>query len=436
MSEPYALLIECAQQQDPLMDRVLALILEQKARLAEKRIGDALLVELVRQLVESERQLTAHKEGLLQAKEVLERQNKELIEADRLKQDVERITRHDMKSPLNGVIGYADLLLESGALSVEHRQYVKMMRKSGVTVLHMVNLSLGLYRMEQGAYQLEAEDVDLIPVIRSIRDDAHALIAGHWLQLETRFKNGSAVDSFFVRGEEVLCYSMLANLIRNALEASPPGGVVTVDLGVRDGMGVIEIVNQGVVPEKIRDRFFEKYVTIGKSAGTGLGTYSARLIVETLGGGIRMDSSQAQGTRITVTLPLAERTIRWYGHAVLPQQSSDGAEALDSGRESSEKSASGNRVLFVDAVSSRLERLQKALKERDRDACLREIFWLRGGASEAGVARVASQAVRLQGVVEMEEWEEAGAACRTLESIVQKAVVTLQATQQSDARVS
>ncbi|MBF0271895.1 MAG: HAMP domain-containing histidine kinase [Magnetococcales bacterium] len=424
MLEHHALLVECAKREDPLIDQVLSLILEQKATLAEKRISDALLVELVRQLVESERQLSEHREYLLTIKEVLERQNQELIEADRLKQDVELISRHDMKSPLNGLIGYSDLLLESGTLSPEHQNYVRMMRKAGVTVLHMVNLSLGLYRMEQGSYRLEAEDIDLIPVIRGIRDDSQALISGHLLKVVIRIRNGGGSDAFFVRAEEVLCYSMLANLIKNALEASPEGAWVTIELSVGDdGMGVIEIGNQGMVPEKIRDRFFEKYVTIGKNAGTGLGTYSARLIVETLGGTIRMESSADRGTRITVTLPLAERTRR--DHGTWSRLRSDDAERIGPGGESPGEMESGSVSGFPDAVSQRMERLQKALEDRRLDDVVREIIWLRGAASEVGAGRVASQAVRLQGIVEMEAWDEAHAAFWRLEAIVQKAVATL-----------
>lgn len=65
----------------------------------------------------------------------------------------------------------------------------------------------------------------------------------------------------------------------------------------------VAIHNFGAVPEGMRERFFEKYATAGKSTGTGLGTYSARLIAETQRGGIRMDTSETEGTTITVSLP-------------------------------------------------------------------------------------------------------------------------------------
>jgi signal transduction histidine kinase len=65
----------------------------------------------------------------------------------------------------------------------------------------------------------------------------------------------------------------------------------------------IAIHNAGVVPEAVRDRFFEKYATSGKRSGTGLGTYSAQLIAKAHGGHIEFTTSEAEGTRVTVVLP-------------------------------------------------------------------------------------------------------------------------------------
>jgi signal transduction histidine kinase len=103
-------------------------------------------------------------------------------------------------------------------------------------------------------------------------------------------------------GEGLLCYSMLSNLVKNALEASPEGGVVTIGL-CTGAQPEVTVHNMGAVPEAIRDRFFEKYATQGKSSGTGLGTYSAQLIARTLGGDIHMRTSEQEGTTVTVRFP-------------------------------------------------------------------------------------------------------------------------------------
>jgi K+-sensing histidine kinase KdpD len=72
---------------------------------------------------------------------------------------------------------------------------------------------------------------------------------------------------------------------------------------------MIRIYNQGAVPEHIRDRFFEKYVTSGKKRGIGLGTYSAKLMAETQHGSVAMATSEQDGTTVTIQLPKAVNTL-------------------------------------------------------------------------------------------------------------------------------
>jgi signal transduction histidine kinase len=95
---------------------------------------------------------------------------------------------------------------------------------------------------------------------------------------------------------------MLVNLIKNALEASPDDTDVLVSVE-KDAAVHIVIENSGEVPPDIRDRFFDKYVTRGKHAGTGLGTYSARHIARAHGGDVTLDCSTPGSTRVEVTLP-------------------------------------------------------------------------------------------------------------------------------------
>ncbi len=107
-------------------------------------------------------------------------------------------------------------------------------------------------------------------------------------------------------GERYLIFSMFGNLLRNAVE-SCENKSVSVDIRINDDC-IIKIHNAGVVPASIRETFFEKYVTEGKSGGTGLGTYSARLIVEKHGGEISLNSMEEAGTTVTVKLPLTRET--------------------------------------------------------------------------------------------------------------------------------
>ena len=245
--------------------------------------------------------------SLRQAFQDLSRQNAALLEAETLRRDVDRITRHDLKSPLNGVIGFAAMHMEAENLTDMQREHLRMIHDLGYRVVNMVNLSLGLFKMEQGSYELDARAVDLLPMVRGIVEGNQRLIRVRKssVSLEIDGRAVADADRFLILGEELLCYSMFSNLIKNALEATPEGQPVRIAFSIgADGLAETAIHNHGAVPEAVRSRFFDKYATAGKKSGTGLGTYSARLIAETQRGSIGMTSSEEVGTTVTVRLPM------------------------------------------------------------------------------------------------------------------------------------
>ncbi|MCP4103290.1 MAG: response regulator [Lentisphaerae bacterium] len=252
---------------------------------------------------------------LKHAREKLKQQNLELIEAARLREDIERITRHDLKTPLSTIISFPDMIIANEELTDQSVRFLKIIEESGYRMLKMINLSLDLFKMEQGIYQVQPVPLDIVPVINKIAAEMHRLMQSRKVSLNIVLQGHPVGDDeqFTVRGEELLCYSMLANVMKNALEASSEGECVTLTLDGEADEGLICLHNTGVVPEGIRDSFFEKYVTSGKGAtGTGLGTYSAKLIAETQQGSIGMSTSAHDGTTVTIRLPKAAPEQRKY----------------------------------------------------------------------------------------------------------------------------
>ncbi len=242
---------------------------------------------------------------LQRARKVIEVQNQELLEIARLREDVERITHHDLKTPLNAVIAYPQSILLNTHLTQEERDQLKRIEAAGYRMLRMINMSLDLVKMERGMYEFTPVPVNLVQVIKKVTLEIHPLIQKKRLTVQILLNGQPArnQDVFSVLGEELLCYSMLANLIANAINALPDRGLVTIRLAEEETT-VIRIHNAGSVAEEIRGRFFEKYVTSGQDTrGTGLGTYSAKLMVETQHGAINMASSEQAGTTITIRLP-------------------------------------------------------------------------------------------------------------------------------------
>ncbi|MBF0573622.1 MAG: hybrid sensor histidine kinase/response regulator [Desulfamplus sp.] len=284
-------------------------------------ITKPLSIPIVRARVKNHIELRlAHKCLKSQAKQ-LEKQNKELIEIGRLREDIENITRHDLKTPLNGIINFPELIKFQGGLNEAQTEYLEHIVACGYKMLNMINLSLDLFKMEKGVYTFTPGSVDILIIINNILNelekhikfkklsisfnvnDSHsyfAIIEGI-KSVKDRVEIGKQI-TFLVKGEHLLCYSMLSNLMQNAIEASPELGRIDIILSTAGDKAIISINNQGAVPADIRERFFNKYVTSGKRKGTGLGAYSAKLIAQTQKGEIKMKTSDEEGTSIIIYL--------------------------------------------------------------------------------------------------------------------------------------
>jgi CheY-like chemotaxis protein len=236
---------------------------------------------------------------LREAQKRLQREMQLTRENANLREDVERITRHDLKNPLGIILGYASMMADDETLPDVHRESARFMEESAFTIMNMVNNSLNLYKIEQGNFQLDAQPLNVIRIIEKAVHATNALAKN----LGVKITFTAHAKNVTVLGDEMLCYSLLSNLLRNAVEATPKGS--TVEVFIRDkGNALICVHNEGAIPEDIREHFFDKYVTAGKKQGTGLGTYSARLMTEVQNGQIEFETSKDHGTTLKVSLPL------------------------------------------------------------------------------------------------------------------------------------
>jgi len=232
--------------------------------------------------------------------DITDRKNLEL-----LRDDIDNIIRHDLKTPLNGIINLPQIIMKGANLAPHQIEYLGYIETSGKNMLRQVEMALDIMKVERGQFQYRPYPFDLLEVLRNIVKELQDAIQGKRLSIELLLEGrlADASSTFSVCAEERLCYPMFSNLVANAIEASPVGERISIAL--RETLGyVVSIRNLGVVPLEIRPRFFEKFVTSGKFKGTGLGTYSARLFALAQGGGIELDDSEEHATTVVVRLPL------------------------------------------------------------------------------------------------------------------------------------
>jgi len=224
-------------------------------------------------------------------------------ELERMRDDVEQIIRHDLVSPLSGIISIPELLEGQGNLTSQQQELLQHVAASGRRMLATIRLSGDLTRMEKGTYTVGTGNCDVIGLFRGIRANLESCFAPKGLGFTVRLDGRVVVPGEWatVRGDASLLGNLFENLIKNAAEASPPGGEVRLDIDT--AAGTFSLWNQGEVPAAIAATVFEKYVTSGKTYGTGLGAYSARLIARAHGGDVTLDTSEPGATMVRVHLP-------------------------------------------------------------------------------------------------------------------------------------
>ncbi len=283
--------------------------------------------------------------GVLRNYVAVKQDIKDRKELERIREDVERIMRHDLKAPLHPIVNLPELLLMDENLTAEQREDIELIRQSGRDMLDLIDLSLDLFKMESGQFCYSAKPVDLMHSVRTVCTFVAEPLSRKQLRLVLRH-NGQALESaaasapgaVMVAADGRLLLSMLGNLLTNAVEASPPGETICLDireLGEADEAPqatrdrwmmrpnirepsemdpetqdrvLLDICNRGAVPAPMRERFFDKYCTHGKPNGTGLGTYSAKLMADTMGFRLSMSTSDAEDrTCIHLWMPASQQ---------------------------------------------------------------------------------------------------------------------------------
>ena len=285
---------------------------EHWAQIQEKAMGwpDGRVVKYsiavdISELKETQNRLAeAHAELAIRNRE-LAGQNKALHDSMDLREHVERIARHDLKAPLSALIGLPQVLLENYDLPPQAAEIVGLIEQAAHSMLDMLNQSLVLYRLETGSFTLAPQPLDLLDLTTRTCSRLSNMPIARGRRLCATLAGGPIPSGARVEyaGDDLLLGPMLQYLILYALEASPEGGQVVVDIRPEPDATRLVVTNAGEVPLEIRSRMFDKYVTLGKRGGTGLGAYSAVLAARAHGGRIDLDAGEPGRTAVVVTLP-------------------------------------------------------------------------------------------------------------------------------------
>ena len=251
--------------------------------------------------------LVRHEDDLEQARSAAERAN---LLKDRFLANVS----HELRTPLNAIIGFSEMLASPELCPrdpAKLKEYAEIIHSSGEHLLSVVNTILDMSKMQAGNFSIDPEPFEIAPLVESCCD-----------MLRLKAEQGGIA---FVRdmtpglgsmiADKRACKQVLINLLSNAVKFTPAGGEVAIHVRPEGTLLRVSITDTGIgiAPgdlSRLGDPFFQAKSTYDRPyEGTGLGLSLVRGLVGLHGGSISVESAPAQGTRVSIRLPMDCRNV-------------------------------------------------------------------------------------------------------------------------------
>ena len=289
---------------------------------------------------------------------------------------------HEMRTPMNAIIGLNSLALRDPAAPEQTRQYLRQIGTSAEHLLHLINDVLDMSRIESGRVTLKTEVFSLPELLETVSTLIRGQCAEKGLSYQCRTEEGIA-GSYL--GDCAKLRQVLINILSNAVKFTPEGGSVTltVENTARfDGRSTlrfrVEDTGIGISPDFLPHLFDafsqEDSSTTSRYGSSGLGLVITKNLVEMMNGTIQAESEKGRGSVFTVTLTLQDAEASPETAGPLCADSADNfpgpAEAQESEKE--KVSLSGLRILVAEDIAINADILKMVLETREIEAEIAE----------------------------------------------------------------
>jgi signal transduction histidine kinase len=236
----------------------------------------------------------------------LREKNAALEQAERLKLDFLANVSYQLRTPLNAMMGFAEVLEKQyfGPMNERQMEYAAGMAQAGNKLIGLVNDILDLSTIEAGFLALNMKPIPIHAMVKSLYDLTH-----EWARkqnIHMTMECDTNIGSF--EADERRIKQVMLNLVSNAIKFTPENGTIKLRVEKRNDMLAIEITDSGVgISKEDQDKIFSPFVQVQKNqrnTGAGLGLSLVRSIVELHHGTISLESDVGKGTKVTCLLPL------------------------------------------------------------------------------------------------------------------------------------
>jgi signal transduction histidine kinase len=210
---------------------------------------------------------------------------------------------HELRTPVSVIRSAADVTLSRARRDEsEYREALAIVSAEARRVTRLVDDMLVLARADAGGYPLRPVNLYLDDLVAECRRAVDLLAAERGVTIHT-----AALPEMPLSGDEDLLRRMLLNVLQNAVQHTPEGAAVTIEVSPNGGSIAIYIRDQGTgIPRQDHERIFDRFVQLDaarRGTGTGLGLPIARWIAEAHGGSLELEASSPDGSTFCVVLP-------------------------------------------------------------------------------------------------------------------------------------
>ena len=222
--------------------------------------------------------------------------------AERNRREFTANVSHELKTPLQGIIGSAELIENGMVTQADMPRFIGHIRDEASRLVTLIGDIIRLAQLDEGG-EMPREQMNLLDVAAEAAEGVRDAAAARKISMTV---NGDAQK---IDGVRRLVYEVIYNLCDNAVKYNREGGDVKVTLGGDEASAFVEVADTGIgIPPEDQSRVFERFYRVDKShskasGGTGLGLSIVKHAVQYHGGRIEMHSTPGQGTRIRVTFP-------------------------------------------------------------------------------------------------------------------------------------
>ena len=266
-------------------------------------VGFVLLPEARREAVAFVLDVTQQK----QLEVTLRLQSDELERASRLKDQFLALVSHELRNPINPILGWSKILLNQSLSPETQYKALTAIERNAQLQLQLIDDLLDLTRMTHGKLRLELIPIAILPILEAAIETTAGAVKEKSIDLELQLDPAQRK----IRGDPTRLQQIVWNLLANAVKFTPEGGRVTLCLGYSETEAHIEVsdTGKGISPEflpYVFDRFQQADLVVTRSNnGLGLGLSIVRYLVEAHCGEVRAESAGlGKGATFTVSLPL------------------------------------------------------------------------------------------------------------------------------------